>query len=322
MKPCIKTWIAAIAFGVALINCALAQSSYPERPIKWIVPFPAGGSADAVPRMISQRLSPKYNIVIENRTGASGNIGADAVAKASADGYTFLASTPAPIVVNRYLYKSVPYSADALAPITVFGRAPIVLVVRKQLPVNSLAEFIAYARTNPGKVTVANQGIGTTSHLASVQLASLVNIKLSDIPYRGSNPAMTDLMSGQVDAFFDVLTSARPAHESAAVKILAVSGERRAVNVPLIATFAEQGVPDFTASTWFALLAPKGLPLDIANRVHADVIAVLKTPDVLEQFRKMDVEPAGLSQVESLRFIELERGRWKAMAEAANVKLD
>jgi len=322
MTRTFKTCIAAALCGLAFAGAAHAQASYPERTIKWIVPFPAGGSADAVPRMIAQRLGGKYNVVIENRTGAGGNIGADAAAKATPDGYTFLASTPAPVVVNRYLYKSVPFAADALAPITVFGRAPIVLAVRKELPVNSLSEFIAYARANPGKVSVANQGVGTTSHLASTQLASLTNVTLQDVPYRGSAPAMADLLGGQVDAFFDVLTSARQSYETGAIKILAVSGDKRAANTPKVATFAEQGVPGFTASTWFALLAPKNVPADILSRMHAEVAAVMRDRQVLEQLRQMDVEPAAMSQADAAKFVELERARWKTIVDISRVKLD
>jgi tripartite-type tricarboxylate transporter receptor subunit TctC len=188
--------------------------------------------------------------------------------------------------------------------------------------VSSLSEFIAYARANPGRVTVATQGTGTTGHLAGLQFSSLGKLDLSFVPYKGTAPALTDLMGGQVDAFFDVLTSARSAHDAGKVRILAVSGARRAELLPAIPTFAEQGMPGFTISTWFALMAPKGLPPELARRVHADVVSVLRRDDVRQQLKDASAEVSGMSLKETADFIEQERVRSKGFIEAANISLD
>jgi tripartite-type tricarboxylate transporter receptor subunit TctC len=319
------TALSAIAL-LAVLNTARAEdaANYPAQNIKIIVPFPAGGTADTLPRLVADKLRQKWNqtIIIENRSGAGGNIGAEAVASSAADGYTLLASPPGPIAINQTLYKKLSFKPEDLMPVTLIGTAPNVLDVRPDFPARTVKELIDYARANPDKVSFASQGNGTTSHLTAILFQKLTGTKMVHVPYRGTTPALQDIMGNTVDIFFDNLGSSMSLHVGKKLRILGVCGPERAPLLADVPTVRESGVPDFVSVTWFALMAPKGTPEAIVAKLNAAVTEILKDPDIQAQFAKLGVQPAPMSIPETAKFIEQERVRWGDIITSANVTLD
>lgn len=317
--------LAAIAM-LAALNAARAgdASSYPSQNIKIIVPFPAGGTADTLPRLVADKLRQKWNqtIIIENRSGAGGNIGAEAVATSTPDGYTLLASPPGPIAINQTLYKKLSFKPEDLMPVTLIGTAPNVLDVRPDFPAKTVKELIDYAKANPGKVSFASQGNGSTSHLTAVLFEKLTGTKMVHVPYRGTTPALQDIMGNTVDIFFDNLGSSMSLHVGKKLRILAVCGPERAPLLADVPTVREAGVPDFVSVTWFALMAPKGTPEAVVAKLNAAVTEILKEPDIQSQFAKLGVQPAPMSIPETAKFIGEERARWGDIIKSANVTVD
>jgi tripartite-type tricarboxylate transporter receptor subunit TctC len=299
-------------------------ANYPSQNIKIIVPFPAGGTADTLPRIVSERLRQKWNqpVIIENRSGAGGNIGAETVASSAPDGYTLLASPPGPIAINENLYKRLSFRPADLMPITVLGTAPNVLDVRPGFPAKTVKELIDYARANPGKVTFASQGNGTTSHLTAILFEKLTGTKMVHVPYRGTAPALQDIMGNTVDLFFDNLGSSMSLHIGGKLSILGVCGNERVPSLPDIPTVREAGLPDFTSVTWFALMAPKGTPHAIVAKLNLAVTEILKEPDIQSQFVKLGVQPAPMDIPATAKFIDEERIRWGEIIKSAGVTID
>jgi tripartite-type tricarboxylate transporter receptor subunit TctC len=317
--------LAAIALLAGLNTaCAEDAANYPAQNIKIIVPFPAGGTADTLPRLVADKLRQKWNqtIIIENRSGAGGNIGAEAVASSAADGYTLLASPPGPIAINQTLYKKLSFKPENLMPVTLIGTAPNVLDVRPDFPAKTVKELIDYAKANPDKVSFASQGNGTTSHLTAILFEKLTGTRMVHVPYRGTTPALQDIMGNTVDIFFDNLGSSMSLHVGKKLRILGVCGGERAPLLPDVPTVRESGVPDFVSVTWFALMAPKGTPEAIVAKLNAAVTEILKDPDIQAQFAKLGVQPAPMSIPETAKFIEEERIRWGDIITSANVTLD
>jgi tripartite-type tricarboxylate transporter receptor subunit TctC len=316
--------LGATAGGVPIAALAQGSGSFPNKIVTLVVPFPAGGTADVLPRIIGQKLSEKWGqpVIIENRSGAGGNIGAQAVAKAAPDGYTLLATPPAPLAINQNLYKSLGYDPESFVPVTVLAAVPNVLEVKTSLPVSSVREFIDYALRNPGKVTVATQGNGTTSHLTAAMFATEAHLKFTFVPYKGTAPALSDLMGGQVDAFFDNISSSYRHHEAGKLKILAVAGSKRSPLLPKVPTIAESGLPQFDSTTWFAVVAPPGTPQDIVQKLNADIVEVLKMKDVQQKFMDQGAEVVGDSPAEMAKFLGNERARWKKVINSAGVTIN
>jgi tripartite-type tricarboxylate transporter receptor subunit TctC len=298
--------------------------SYPSQNIKIVVPFPAGGTADTLPRIVADRLRQKWNqaVVIENKSGAGGNIGAEAVASSPPDGYTLLASPPGPIAINESLYKKLSFRPSDLMPITVLGTAPNVLDVRPDFPAKTVQELIAYAKANPGKVTFASQGNGSTSHLTAILFEKLTGSKMVHVPYRGTAPALQDIMGNTVDLFFDNIGSSMSLHLGGKLHILGVCGKDRAPSLPNVPTVRESGVPDFTSVTWFALMAPKGTPNAVIAKLNSAVTEMLREPDIQAQFVQLGVQPAPMDVPATTKFIDEERARWGDIIKSANVTLE
>ena len=308
----------------AMISRALAQESYPTRLVRMIVPFPAGGTADALPRIIAEKLADEWRqpVIIDNRAGAGGNIGAEVVASSPADGYVLLASPPGPIAINDSLYKKLAFQPSKFAPIIVLGTVPSVLVVKPAFPAETVAELIGYMKANPAKVTFASQGIGSISHLSAMLFQKLTGVEMVHVPYRGSAPALQDIMGNHVDLFFDNLGSSLNLHKSGNLRILALGSSRRVPSLPDIPTLMEVGVDGFQSVTWFAVVAPPGTSATITQTLNQAIGKVLQQPDVREQFERMGVRPLGGSVVETAKFIAEERRRWGEVIRATNVRVD
>jgi tripartite-type tricarboxylate transporter receptor subunit TctC len=296
-------------------------TSYPDKAIRLIVPFPAGGTADALPRIIAERLRQRWNqaIVVENRAGAGGNIGASAVASSDPDGYTLLASPPGPFAINGSLYKQLSYDPGGFEPIVILAEVPNVLAVRKDFPATTFDELVAYAKANPGKINYASQGRGTTSHLTAEMFQSTANIKMTHVAYRGTAPALVDLAGGVVDLMFDNVASTLQLHNSARLKIYAVGSTKRIEQLPDVATVQELGFRDFQSVTWFALAAPPKTPAAIVNRVSEAVNAILQDPPVQAQFQALGAKPIGGSAADMAKFVAAERSRWDQVIKSANI---
>jgi tripartite-type tricarboxylate transporter receptor subunit TctC len=319
----VATLIAAVLWQ-ALITRALAQESYPTRLVRMIVPFPAGGTADALPRIVAEKLAEQWRqpVIIDNRAGAGGNIGAEAVASSPADGYVLLASPPGPIAINDSLYKKLPFQPAKFAPVIMLGTAPSVLVVKPAFPANTVAELIGYAKANPARVTFASQGNGSISHLSAMLFQKLTGTEMVHVPYRGSAPALQDIMGNHVDLFFDNLGSSLNLHKAGNLRILALGSPGRAPSLPDIPTLAEAGVGGFQSVTWFAVVAPPGTSAAITQTVNQAIGKVLQQPGVREQFEKMGVRPVGGSVMDTANFIAEERERWGEVIRATNVRVD
>jgi tripartite-type tricarboxylate transporter receptor subunit TctC len=307
-------------------NAADAPSDYPNRTVRIIVPFPAGGTADILPRIIAQKLRERWNqpVVVENKSGAGGNIGAASVATAPPDGYTLLASPPGPLAINESLYKpdALGFSPSDLEPVTVLGTVPNVLDVRPDFPAKNAKELIEYAKANPGKVSFASQGNGSTSHLTGILFQKLTNVQMVHIPYRGTSPALQDIMGGNVDLFFDNLGSSLSLHQGQKLRILATGGKQRNPALPDVPTLQEAGVAAFESTTWFAIVAPPRTPFPIIQYLNQQITGVLMLPEVREQFAKIAVEPAGGSVAETAKFFADEREKWRGVIKSANVTVE
>ena len=316
---------AAVGFSLHVTDCrADDATNYPSQTIKIIVPFPAGGTADTLPRIVAEKLRQKWNqsVIIENRSGAGGNIGAEVVASSPPDGYTLLASPPGPIAINETLYKKLSFRPSELKPITVLGTAPNVLDVRPDFPARTVQALVDYAKANPGKVSFASQGNGSTSHLTAILFEKLTGTKMVHIPYRGTSPALQDIMGNTVDLFFDNLGSSMSLHLGGKLRILGVCDAERASSLPDVPTVREAGVPDFASVTWFALVAPKGTPDAILAKLNSAVTEILREPDIQAQFLKLGVQPAPMDIPATARFLDEERARWGDIIRSAGVTLE
>ncbi|HYQ20034.1 MAG TPA: tripartite tricarboxylate transporter substrate binding protein [Xanthobacteraceae bacterium] len=320
-RGCISAGL-ALAAMLAVLPQADAQD-YPSRPVKIIVPFPAGGTADVMPRVIGEWLSRKWGqpVVVENRTGAAGNIGAEAVAKAEPDGYTLLSAPPPPLVINQNLYPKLGFDPSEFVPIVIMGRVPNALVVNPKLPLNSVAEVIAYAKANPGKLTSATQGNGTTSHLTSELFQMMADVKFQHVPYRGSAPALTDLVAGSVDLMFDNLGVSLPLVKGGQLKLLGVATPKRMASLPDVPTIAET-LPGFESAAWFAIVAPPKTPQAVVDKINADVNEALRQSDIVQRLTQLSAEPIGGTPQATAAYMREEIERWHKVIKAANVKLD
>jgi len=325
-----RLFVGRTAIGVAL--CLAASNGfestawadgYPDRTVKIIVPFPAGGTADAVPRLVAERLSRKWGqpVVIENRTGAAGNIGAEAVFRAAPDGYTLLSAPPPPLVINQSLYPKLGFDPTKFEPIIVMAQVPNALIVNpNNVKASSLRELVEYLQKNPDKVTAATQGNGTTSHLTSELFQLMAKVKLRHIPYRGSAPALQGLLAGDVDLMFDNLGVSLALVEAGKLKLLAVASPNRLPALPDVPAIAET-LPGFEAVAWYGIVAPPGTPRSIVDTINADVNEALRQPELRDHLKKLSAEVFGGSVEKTSRYMGEEVERWRAVIKAANIEI-
>jgi tripartite-type tricarboxylate transporter receptor subunit TctC len=308
----------------SLLPTRAAAQDYPHRTVKIIVPYPAGGTADLMPRVVFDVLSRKWGqpVVIENKPGAGGNIGAEAAFHAEPDGYTLLASPPSPFVVNQSLYRKIGYDPAAFVPVSVMGIVPTGLVMSpSKVSAATVTDLIAHARAHPGEITAANQGIGTTSHLTAALFQMMTKVKFVHVPYRGTAPALQGLLAGDCDIMFDNLGVSLSLVRSGQLRLLGVASERRMAALPEVPAIAET-LPGFSSAAWFAVAAPPKTPRDIASKISADISEAIRLPEVRKRFDEMSAEPVGNDPDAMIRFMREEAARWGEVIRTADVKLE
>ncbi|ARU05585.1 ABC transporter substrate-binding protein [Comamonas serinivorans] len=312
----LATWAAAPAWA----------ETFPSKPVQFVVPFPPGGPTDAMARTLAAELSQLLGqpVVVENKGGAGGNIGADYVARAQPDGYTLMFGTSGPLAINKSLYRKLNYDpATSFTPIIYVGYLPNILVVNPKLPVKTVPELIAYAKANPGKLSYASSGNGASSHLAGVLFNGMAGTDLMHVPYKGTGPALNDLLAGQVGMTFTDILTAKPYAEAGRVRALGVATLKRSQALPQVPTIAEQGVKGYDVSVFFGVVAPKGLPADRQATLNQAFARVLASPRVKQALADQgleaspDTRPAALAQ-----FIQDESAKWAKVMKAAGAMLD
>jgi tripartite-type tricarboxylate transporter receptor subunit TctC len=313
---------AAIALLAPAGITAAQDAKFPSRAVTLVVPFPPGGSADALPRIVAEKLRERWGqpVVIENRPGAAGSTGSGSVFRAPADGYTLLSTPAGPLAINGLVQKTLPYEPAAFVPISLLALSPTVLTVRLNFPASTAEEFIRYAKANPGKLNYASQGPGSTSHLTGVMFTQATGSDMVHVPYRGTGPALANILSGNVDLFFDNLGSSMPLHRAGKSKILAVATPERSKLLPEVPTLREAGLRDFQSSTWFAMVAPPGTPVAIAEQINRTVNEVLALQEIQAQFEALGVQPRMVTPQELAAFVAGEAKRWTDVARDAKIE--
>jgi tripartite-type tricarboxylate transporter receptor subunit TctC len=319
----------ALAAGAGLALAAAApqaraQAEWPTRPVRIVVPFAAGGTTDITARVIAEQLGTvlKQPVIVENKAGAGGNVGAAEVAKAAPDGYTFLMGTPGTQAINQFLYPKMPYDTEKdLVPVSFVVRVPNVLIVSAPLGPRSVDELIALARSKPGRLTYGSPGNGSTGHLSTELFKSRAKVFVTHIPYRGSGPMLQDLLGGQIDMAIDNLPSAMPHIRSGRLLALGVTSTTPNAQLPDVKPIAAT-LPGYAAESWFVLVAPRGTPEAIVTRMSAEVDRILKKPEVIERFRGLGAEPVGGTPAELGRFIADETRKWREVVKVSGAKID
>ena len=322
--------LATAAFAMALPVTVLAQNNWPNRPVKIVVPFAPGGTTDILARAVAPELSKAFgqSFIVENRAGAGGNLGADVVAKSPADGYTLLMGTVGTHGINKALYDKMPFDpVKDFAPITLVAGVPNVMVMNtekaRSLGINSVADFIRVAKTQPGKLNMASSGNGTSIHLAGELFKSMSGTFMLHFPYRGSSPALLDMLAGNMDVMFDNLPSSMPHIKSGKLKALAVTSAQRSAVLPDVPTIEEAAkLKGYEASSWFGLLAPAGTPSDIVNRIQQEVSKSLNNPAIKEKLQAQGAIPSGNTPPEFARMIDSEIKKWAQVVKASGAKVD
>ena len=313
----------AAATACALVaHPAAAQEPYPSRTVKIVVPAAPGSTTDTLARLVADQLAQKWGkpTIVENIPGGAMNIGATNVARAAPDGYTMMVAPPAPLSFSHLLYKDLGFEPAKFVPVTMLAKIPNVLVVRKELPAATLQELIAHAKANPGKLSYASQGVGSTAHLSAAQLEVLASIKMVHVPYRGAQPALTDVVAGHVDMFFDTLATSVPLYRDGKVKLLGVADLQRAGAAPDVPTFSEAGVPGFKSITWFGLVAPPATPTALADKINRDVVDLLRSKEVVDTLRKISLEPGATTPADTTRFFDEETALWSKVIKEAGIE--
>jgi tripartite-type tricarboxylate transporter receptor subunit TctC len=298
---------------------------YPSKPIRFVVPYPAGGPLDTVARLLGQKVSESTHqpVIVDNKPGAGGNIGADAVAKAPPDGYTILMGAVATHAINPTLYASIPYDPiKDFIPVTQIASTPNVLVVNPAVPAGNVREFIAYAKANPGKLNFGSGSTGSAGHLAGELFKAMAGIDMTHVPYKGAAPAMNDLIGGQIQLMFDNLASSLAQVRAGKVRALAVTTAKRSALAPELPTIAESGLPGFDINTWFGIFVPARTPHEIVERLHAEFTKALAAPDIRERMLNLGAEPVGGSSAEFAAYIRAESDKYARIIKASGARPD
>ena len=327
MTYAIKLLAASILASSYLSANAMAQSaaSYPSKPIRIVVPFTAAGTTDIVARAVGADMARVFGqaVAIENRAGAGGNLGSDVVAKAAPDGYTLLVGAVSPQAINVSLYSNMPYDVMRdFEHISLLAAVPNLLEVHPGVPVKTVKELIEYARARPGKLAYASSGNGTSIHLSAELFKAMTGVDMLHIPYKGSAPAVADLMAGQVQLMFDNLPSSIQQVRAGKLRAIAVTSLRRSPVLPDVPTIAESGLPGYEASSWFGMHAPAKTSKDIVNKLHATVAKALRTPEMIERFTSLGADPVGNTPEQFTEFVRDEIAKWAKVVKASGAKVE
>ena len=324
MQPFCHRFILA-ACGVLLFASAAVAQPYPSHPVKIVVPFPAGGSNDIIARIVAQQLTERtgQTFLVENRGGAGGNIGAEAVASSDPDGYTLLLTAPPPLTTNVALYKNLKFDpARAFAPVSLVASVPIVLAVHPSFAVKNVSELVALAKAKPGVLNFGSSGNGSTNHLAGEMLKSMAGIDIVHVPYKGAAPAMNDLIAGHIPMMFDNMPAVLPQVQGKFINAIAIAGATRAGALPDVPTVAESGIAGFEASAWFGLVAPANTPAPVLTKLEGEVESILKMPEVQKRFTELGAEPGNLKGEAFGKFLADETAKWTKIIRESGAKMD
>jgi tripartite-type tricarboxylate transporter receptor subunit TctC len=320
----IPTSLLFLAAALTAAPAALAQT-YPTKTVRMIVAFPPGGTTDILARATAQKLTEAFGqqVVIDNRPGAGGNIGTELVARSPADGYTLLASPGSTLTSNPAVYAKVPFdTVRDFAPVTIIAEVPNVLIVHPSLPVKTVKELIALAKTRPGQLAYASTGAGQSTHLSAELFKQMARVDMIHVPYKGSAPALTDMVAGQVTVMFDNMPSCLPFVKAGRLKAIAVTSTRRSPTTPELPTVAEAALPGFDVTVWFSVLAPANTPRDIVARLNGEIVKALKAPDMRERLSQQGAEPVGNTPEEFAGVIKRDLAKWSKLVKDANIRLD
>ncbi len=324
--------IASTAFSILLATSLLLMGGananaqeWPSKPIRWIVPFPPGGAMDVIARALADKSSKSLGqaIIVENKPGAGGNIGAELVARSDVDGYTMII-TSIGMATNKFLYPKLPYDpVKDFSPVSLVAVVPNVLVTNATQPnVKTVSDVIANAKAQPGRLTYASAGNGTSIHLAGEVFTSLAKIDMQHIPYKGSGPAVTDLIGGQVNYMFDSITSAKPHIASGKIRAIGLTTTKRSKSLPGVPTIAESGLPGYDVTPWFAVFVPSGTPAPIIKKLNKALVSSLESPEIKEKFENIGAEPVGSSPEETAKYLNKEIERWGKVISTNGIKAD
>jgi tripartite-type tricarboxylate transporter receptor subunit TctC len=323
MISMLHRWFLGVLLAlVAVLACA---QTYPTKPIRLVVPFPPGGATDILARDVAQKLTEAWgqSVIVDNRPGAGGNIGSELVAKSAPDGYTLEMGTVGTHAINASLYAKMPYDhVKDFMPVILVAGVPNVLVVNPAVPANSVAELIAYAKANPGKLNFASSGNGTSIHLSGELFKVMAGVQITHIPYKGSAPALQDLLAGQVQMMFDNLPPSLPQIKAGKLRALAVTSLTRAPALPDVPTLSESGLPSFEASSWFGILVPAGTPAPIVTKLNAEIAKWLATPEAKEKLAKQGANAAGGTPDDFAKHIAAETAKWAKVVKESGAKID
>ena len=318
-------FIAVCAASLCAAPLAFAQADYPSKPVRLVVPFPPGGTTDILARAVAQKLTEQWHqqVIVDNRPGAGGNIGADLVAKSAPDGYTLLMGTIGTQAINPSLYARMPYDAQKdFAPVILVAAVPNVLEVNPSLPVHTVQELIAYAKAHPGKLNFASSGNGTSIHLSGELFKSMTGVQMTHVPYKGSAPALADLAGGQVQLMFDNLPSSLGLIKGGKLRALAVTSTARSPALPDVPTIAESGLPGYEATAWFGVLAPAKTPPAIVDKLNAAIGAWLASPEAKEKLASQGAAAAGGTPADFARYIASETTKWAKVVKTSGAHID
>ena len=322
MKAMNARWVVAVTLAAA---ASASAQSYPVRPVRLVVPFPAGGGSDVVGRIVAQKLTERLGqqVIVDNRAGAGGSIGTEAVVKSAPDGYTVVLASTSEIAINPSLYSKLNYdTVKDLVPVAMVASTPMVVIVHPSLPVKSMKDLIALAIAKPGEINVASAGTGTITHLSGELFRSIARITWTHVPYKGAPAALTDLASGQVQVMFSSLPAAMAFIKINRVKPIAVSSRTRAEALPQIPTVIESGVPGYEVEYWYGIFAPAAIPRDAQTRLGDEIAATLKQPDMIANLANQGAAPGRLTQVQFADFVKSEAAKWGGVVKSSGARAD
>jgi len=320
-----RWWVALVALVAAAVPMQVLAQAWPSKPIKYVVPFAPGGTTDILARTVGEKLSIALGqpVVVENKPGAGGGVGADFTAKAAPDGYTIMGGTISTHAINASLYSNLPYDpVKDFAAITLIARVPNLLVINPDIKAKNVAELIALMKANPGKFTFASSGNGTSQHLSGELFKSMAGVDMQHIPYKGSPPALQDVVGGQVSMTFDNITTAWPLAKAGKLRPLAVTTAKRSSIAPEVPTLAESGLPGFEVGSWQGVFAPAGTPPEIVKRLNAEIVKILNMPDVKERLVALGAEPVGDTPEQFSAYVKSEVAKWSDIVKKSGAKVD